>query len=192
MNSKSPKDNEILNFQWSFKYLLIGMRIIGLKLDDRIVLSLKRYFGMFVGASLLVSTLIINFKSLEQDFLIRTNWKNYNGYLSAYSNGLKFNNNTNKIYIQILLHFVPPSVEHLSQTVLVCGNHLIFFFILLATNKWKNLWSKLMLIQQEIQLSESFYQKCRKRCFFGLGLLAQNFAISATVSVTIIPLLTLF
>ena len=180
----AAKKQKIFSFQWSFKYLLIGMRLVGLRLDesaDRIHF-INRFLGLFVACALLVSNLFINFKSLEQDLLIKSNWKEYNGYLAGVWNDIigKYND-TNTASVPIVLHFIGNTVEHLSEAVLVCGNHLVFFFILLATNKWKDLWSTLMFIQQEIQLSESFYRKCRNRCLVGLGALSINFTIAASV-----------
>ena len=71
--------------------------------------------------------------------------------------------------------FAGPVIEHFSQVFLVCGIHFAFFVLaLMMTNKWKSLWCTLMTIQQEMELSELFYRKCRRRCFVALALLVLN------------------
>lgn len=46
-----------------------------------------------------------------------------------------------------------------------------FLFHRFVSGKWKDLWLNLLKIQHEIKLTESFYKKCRNRCYLALFLL---------------------
>ena len=180
------------SFQWSLKPLLIVMKAIGMNLDlsnprsakdgRRIRRVIGQSFVLAIGFGLLASNLVINCMSIRQDLKIKVIFAENNQKLSFKI--FHFHPNGGEIPRNQYMYqfFAGPLIEHLSQVVLVCGNHFSFFILaLIVTNKWKNLWNTLMTIQQEMELSDLFYRKCRQRCLITLALLGLNAIIAFTV-----------
>lgn len=157
-------NRRIRNFSWSLKPMLYLLGIFGIRLDFTSPAT-NTAIKLIFSITLCFVLLIVNFA----DFAL-----------------LAF----------LCLIIVPPSIANMVQALKMLSNEMgdevarmtimssvtafvqramVFFvpviFIKRRTGKWKSLWLTLLKIQVELELSETFYQNCRRRCYVALGLL---------------------
>ena len=157
------------------------MNIFGLQLDSNGLNHqhlIRGILFLLIGFSLLICNLAINCVSFKYDVRVKI----------FEDDGKPLETRDGKIRMSgpldaqsLFLFFSISTIDHFFQILVVSGNHLLFFSFQLVTNKWKNIWSLLMLIQQEMHLNETFYRKCRKRCLLCLGLFCLNYCLALMV-----------
>ena len=152
------------NFDWSLKpIVLIARFIIGAPLDftnkkkNILLVIIIPLFGCF---TLLCNILLngprgINTDNFKWSFIIEE-------FESPY---LLF-----KEHPDLMLQLVV-DVTSICFFVVVPLVQLVFLFIVLFSQYWNRLTFSLVKAQKEMQLSENFHRKCRKRCIVSILLL---------------------
>lgn len=139
-------------FEWSLKPILLWMKLLGIKLDTSTQTSYWVYLMILItSCSVLLHNSLVNFVSLITNFSIF--W------------GVKFSA-TSKVDL------IYNSSARLVDLIFLVGIPVAFTFFTRMCGHWKNLWENLVQIQEEMNLSLHFHQRCRKHCYLALFLLA--------------------
>lgn len=187
MLNKLP-NREISSFPWSFRPLLICMKIFGMNLEDQsaydkvsLIQKASRFLLLIFGVVLLMSNVFINCMSIQYDLKVKIDRVNNYGYIKL----TFFSDDPEKQTKFLYFYVAGPIFEHLAHVALVTGNHLIFFCTLLLTSKWSTIWFRLIQIQQRMRMNMNFYRKCRNYCLFALGSLVPSFIFVHVVRLSI-------
>lgn len=135
-----------LTFEWSFKPIILLLGFFGIKISSH----RHNFSTVLRGLFFLFLNLFVNNVSFLYIFT-----KNLAGNTSKPKGTAAFLNSVGGILVKVLL---------------AIGIHFAFLFISFSS-KWKDLWDSLLAIQQEMNLSASFYRSCRRNCYFALLLL---------------------
>lgn len=143
-----------MEFEWSWKPLILVTRILSLKLDR----STDGHDGFLWILSCFYLLGNLSFNGLatwcNAGVALRKLFCIY--FISPYELAVT----CAKEVLGTAIHFA-----------LVVGIPCAFLFIMLLTNRWKLLWGNLQRINKEMNLSESFHRRCRTHSYVALLLL---------------------
>ena len=139
-------------FEWSFKPIILWMKIWGIRLDTSSN-SLGRAIFLVIGFIALLTNFAINGFSFYTvlDILMSNRTSKIVAYLPA--------NISSATLVNV-------GMEQSFTISLMVGDHLIFFIVSLTT--WRNFWQHLMQIQEQLKLTDKFFHSCRKITFIAL------------------------
>ena len=149
-------------FEWSLKPLVYFTRIfVGTVLDlsESKTSTGVKVLGFLFGFIILLSNILIN-------GLRGVNVKNFEWILRYLIEG-PYEFNIFSIYPDALLQFVV-DISFTTFWIYIPILHFIFLLIIFSGKSWTRLSSQLAKIQKNMELSNTFYQKCRKYCLIAL------------------------
>ena len=154
------------NFASSLKSILILMRIFGLQLD---ILSPPQSFLFKVAQYVLSFFAILMFLAGWINFITRGLGYYFNfGLYTAFLVDVywTFANISKEIGDEIVRHNLMLCFRLDYRLLLILLSPSILAFHLFLTGRWKNLWLTVIKIEEEMQLSNTFFRICRNRCCY--------------------------
>ena len=154
------------NFAWSFKSILILMRIFGLQSDisspsRSFLFKFVQYALSFFAILLLLAGwfyfisrgIELYFKyGLYTTFVVEIYWNNDN---------ISKEIGDEVVRLHLILCF---RRDYRLALILISPSILLVHFYL--TGRWKNLWLNVQKIEEEMQLGNQFFRICRNRCCY--------------------------
>ena len=153
---------EKMGLTWSLKPILVFLKICGMPAHD--ISTNRCRFFVYIFSIITLISVVFNFSF--NSFYFLKNWLFFYRCEWAKSDPIK-KGRGRPMTRTIDKISAPRQIIDFFETVInpssVLGIPLIFAFEFYITGGWRNIWSSIIRIDQDIKLTKTFYRQCRRR-----------------------------